>query len=102
MNTFTCSYRKKSWSGYISKFTNHGTHCEFWVQSRSSILVIFGKTSQGYFACMPDFNAGCHLGNLNDVFWNTERLTTALGIVDGVTVASALLYLFKELGYPEF
>ena len=56
----------------------------------------------GYFACMPDFDAGCHLVSLNDVFWNTERLTKVLGIVDGVTVAYALLLLFEELGYPEF
>ena len=65
-------------------------------------MVIFGKTSRGYFACIPDFDAGCHLANLNDVFWNAERLTTALGIVDGVTVAYALLHLWEELGRPEF
>jgi len=102
MNTFICKHKKKSWAGYISAFKDYGTHFEFRIQSRSSITVIFGRTSQGYFACMPDFNAGCHLANLNDIFWNTERLTAVLGIVDGVTVAYALLYLWKELEYPEF
>lgn len=102
MNTFTCKHRKKSWIGAISKFENHGTHYEFLIQSRSSIMVVFGKTSRGYFACMPDFDVGCHLANLNDVFWNTERLTKVLGVVDGVTVSYALLFLYKELGYPEF
>ena len=102
MNTFICKHRKKSWTGSIYKFENHGSHYEFTIQSRSSIMVVFGKTSRGYFACMPDFDVGCHLVNLNDVFWNTERLTKVLGVADGVTVASALLFLFKELGYPEF
>ena len=102
MNTFICKYRKKSWSGSISRFKNHGTHYEFLIQSRSSIMVVFGITSHGYFACMPDFNVGCHLVSLNDVFWNTERLTAILGTVDGVTVASALVFLAKELCYPEF
>ena len=102
MNTFICKHRKKSWSGSISLFKAHGTHYEFLIQSRSSIMVVFGKTSRGYFACMPDFNAGCHLVKLNDVFWNSERLIAVLGVVDGVTVASALLYLHKELEYPEF
>jgi hypothetical protein len=60
-------------------------------------MVIFGKTSRGYFACMPDFNVGCHLVNLNDIFWNTERLIATLGIADGVTVASALSFLATEL-----
>ena len=102
MNTFICKHNKKSWPGYISEFKDYGTHYEFRIQSRSSITVVFGPTSQGYFACMPDFNAGCHLSNLNDVFWNTERLSTVLGIVDGVTVAYALLYLWNDLEYPEF
>lgn len=102
MITFTCKYRKKTWSGSISMFKNHGTHYEFMIQSRSSIMVIFGKASCGYFACMPDFNKGCHLAHLNDLFWNTERLTYVLGVVDGVTVATALQYLYQELGYPEF
>ncbi|WP_088188892.1 DUF6618 family protein [Desulfosporosinus sp. FKA] len=102
MNTFICKYKKKSWPGLISMFKDDGTHYEFMVQSRSSIMVVFGKTSRGYFACMPDFDVGCHLANLNDIFWNTERLTAVLGVVDGVTVAAALQHLYKELGYPEF
>lgn len=102
MNEFICKHKEKSWISAISTFKNHGTHYEFLIKSRSSIMVVFGKTSRGYFACMPDFDVGCHLANLNDVFWNTERLTKVLGVVDGVTVASALLFLFKELEYPEF
>jgi hypothetical protein len=102
MNTFICKHKKKSWSGYICSFKDYGSHYEFRIQSRSSITVVFGRTSRGNFACMPDFNAGCHLANLNDVYWNTEKLTAVLGVVDGVTVASALLHLYKELGYPEF
>ena len=102
MSTFECKHRKKYWDSSITMFKKHGTYYEFMIQSRSSIMVVFGKTSRGYFACMPDFNVGCHLVSLNDVFWNTERLTEVLGVVDGVTVASALLFLAKELCYPEF
>lgn len=51
---------------------------------------------------MPDFDDGCHLANLYDVFWNTERLIAVLGEVDGFTVAYSLIHLYKELGYPEF
>lgn len=39
---------------------------------------------------MPDFGAGCHLVNLKDKFWNTEKLTEVLGKVDGITVTEAL------------
>ena len=102
MGTFICTYSEKSWIGCITMFKDYGTHYEFKIQSRSNIMVIFGKTSRGYFACIPDLNAGCHLSNLNDAFWNTQRLSAVLDKVDSVTVASALLYLYKELEYPEF
>lgn len=97
MNTFICKHKKQLWTGSISSFKNYSTYYEFWIQSRSSIMVVFGKTTRGYFVCMPDFNVGCHLVNLNDSFWNTERLTEILGVVDGVTVSSALVFLSKEL-----
>lgn len=94
--------RTERWSGKIVIFKNHGTHYELWVESRSSILVIFGKTTQGWFACMPDFGAGCHLVNFSDKFWNTEKLTKVLGKVDGITVASALLAISDHLTYETF
>jgi hypothetical protein len=102
MNSFMCFYKAKSWAASITAFKSYGNYYEFMVENRSSILVIFGKTSQGYIACLPDFNVGCHLFSLNDISWNAERLTKLLGVGDGVTVASVLLFLAKELRYPEF
>lgn len=93
---FECSYKahrggKECWPGYISGFKEHGSHYEIFIQSRSSILVIFGKTEYGYFACMPDFGAGCHLASPDDTFYNTEKLVRAMkNRVDGITVATAL------------
>ena len=46
---------------------------------------------------MPDLGAGCHLADLKDKFWNTEKLTKVLGNVDGITVASALYVLANEI-----
>jgi hypothetical protein len=82
--------RKERWTGKITELKNHGSHYEMRIDSRSGILVIFGRTMQGGFACMPDFGAGCHLVNLKDKFWNTEKLIDVLGKVDGITVAEAL------------
>ncbi len=93
------SRKTERWRGEIIVLKNHGTHYEFRVESRSSILVIFGKTTQGWFACMPDFGAGCHLVNSKDRFWNTEKLSMILGKVDGITVASALFAISDHLTY---
>lgn len=101
MITFNCSakFGKKieKWSGFISRYINHDGYYEILIESRSGIMVIFGKTSLGGFACMPDFEAGCHLVSLKDKFWNTEKLTRVLGKVDGITVAEAL-YALAESG----
>lgn len=43
----------KKWDGIITKFTRYESHCEIKIESRSSIMVLFGKTSRGGFACMP-------------------------------------------------
>lgn len=97
MNRFICEYNNKNWNVNIDMFYNYGTHFEFRINSRSGIMVLFGKTSRGYFACMPDFNCGCHLVDLKDKFWNTEKLIQVMGTVDGVTVSSALFFLADKL-----
>jgi hypothetical protein len=98
---FKCINQKKTkneqWEGVITTFTKYESHYEINIKSRSSILVLFGKTSRGGFACMPDFGAGCHLIDFKDKFWNTEKLTEVLGKVDGITVATALYVLSDKI-----
>lgn len=101
--TFNCvkksGKRSENWTGRIIYVKKFGSHYEFKIESRSSIIVLYGKTSQGGFGCMPDFGAGCHLVDLKDKFWNTEKLTAVLGQVDGITVASALYVLSEQLKF---
>ncbi len=57
----------------------------------SSIHVILGKTCYGYFACMPDFNVGCHLGAPDDPSYNMDKLSYAMkNKIDCSTVATTL------------
>jgi hypothetical protein len=92
----TCNLKEK-WLGKIAYLKNYGSHFEIQIQSRSSLMVLFGETSRGYFASIPDFHAGCHLVNPRDIFWNTESLTRVLGKVDGITVATALYHVADQL-----
>ncbi len=98
---FTCEWEhdgcKDIWQGSITDLEELSSHYEILIQSRSSIRVVFGKTSSGGFACMPDFQASCCIANLKDQFWNTERLVSALGPVDGITVASALYSISDDI-----
>ena len=82
--------RMEKWTGRIKRLKNYGSHFEMQIESRSGITVLFGKTSSGGFCCMPDFGAGCHIVDLKDKFWNTEKLMGVMGKIDGITVATAL------------
>lgn len=87
---FSCENDKEKWLGEIKYIKNYGSHYEMLIESRSSLLVQFGETSSGHFACIPDFEAGCALACLDDRFWNSERLIRVLGEIDGITVSEAL------------
>lgn len=95
--TFNCYYQKKKWPGRIINFEDYGRYFEIRVESLSSITVIFGKTSLGFFACMPDYEAGCHLIEPKNEAYNREKLTSVMNPIDGITVARALYVLFKDL-----
>lgn len=87
------------WDGYISQFKKSNGHYEMLIESRSSLRVVFGTSSFGGFACMPDFQVSCYLVNLKDRFWNTEKLVSVLGSVDGITVATALYCISDSVEY---
>ena len=99
--SFKCQMRTEDgierWGGIIPRFESHGSHYEIRIESRSGIMVVFGKTARGWFACMPDQGAGCHLSDFKDRFWNTESLSSVLGEVDAVTVAQALFVLADKI-----
>jgi len=98
MIEFQCKKEKKEmWEGKIIYLKKYKSHYEFRIESRSGILVLVGKTTDGGFACMPDFGAGCYITNLRNQFWNTEKLVNVLGEVDGITVANALFALSNEI-----
>jgi hypothetical protein len=91
---FQCILKKgkktEKWKGRVEIVQYYGGHYELSILSRSSIRLLIGETSLGNFACIPDWNAGCYLSGYKDIFWNKERLTECLGLVDGVTAAYAI------------
>lgn len=98
MIEFKCVNEKKEiWIGKIVYLKSYTNHYEIKIESRSGITVFFGKTRSGGFACIPDYDAGCHIASLRDKFWNTEKLTNVLGEVDGITVATALFTLSEKI-----
>lgn len=105
MIQFRCSYQwdedeRDDWQGFVTQIIPLGSQYEVLISSRSSIQVVVGKCSSGLYACLPDYQAGCLLGALEDTFFNSERLIYAMeNPVDGTTVACALKVLAKVLEF---
>lgn len=103
MLDFQCSYHWDDgeidfWNGQVLNLKSYQSLHEFYIQSRSGILVLAGRYSNGYFACLPDSKAGCYLSDFDDLFYNQERLAVALNNpVDSATVAYALKALSDNL-----
>ena len=89
--------KKETWAGRVTSIINYGSHYEIKIESRSGIMVLLGKTTLGNFACMPDFGAGCHLAELKDKFYSTEKLCDVIGKIDGITVACALAAIAAKI-----
>lgn len=81
------------WTGIIPRIVPYGNHYEIRIESRSSIVLIFGKGIRYGFACMPEHGVGCYIAGLRDKYWNMESLVNVVGEVDGITVAEALYAL---------
>lgn len=88
--TMKIGKRIEHWPGMVTNLTKFGSHYELKIESRSGFIVVIGKTNQGNFACIPDYDVGCHLSTLKDLFWNSERLRAVMNKVDAITVAQAI------------
>ena len=88
--TMKIGKKTENWPGMITNLTRFGSHYELRIESRSGFIVVIGKTNYGNFACIPDYDVGCHLSTLKDLFWNSEHLRAIMNKTDALTVAYAL------------
>lgn len=88
---------KQRWTGHIVRYKYSEDILEMYIESRSSIHVIMGKSTLGNFILVPNFNAGCYLSRFNDLFWNSEKLSEIMGKVDGITIATAIQFIEHRL-----
>lgn len=85
------------WGGKIISYNLNKDNLEMYIESRSSLHIIIGKNMLGNYACIPNFEIGCYLSDLGDIFWNTEKLCSLIGESDGITAATAIKYVNEEL-----
>lgn len=88
--------KQEYWEGIVSKLTNHGSHYEIHISSRSGFIFVIGKYHGGNFISVPTFSVGCDLAHYDDFFWNCERLSKLMSKVDAATIATSLKTLAEQ------
>lgn len=85
------NHKTSYWSGIIKNIKRNGSYYEMEVNARGSYFhVIFGTHSYGKYVCIPNWEVGCELTDYTDLFWNTERISMQMSIVDAISVATAI------------
>jgi len=93
----SCNKGEDSWTASVDVIDSYGPFMEVCFCGRgSSLHAIIGPQESGHFICIPAYNAGCELAEYDDVFWNTERLSSVIGRVDALTIAQGL-YTLDEI-----
>ena len=79
------------WNAELHLLKRCGPYREFVITGRdTSFHGIEGPQQNGNFLCLTNWNVGCELASLSDIFWNRESLSRHLAPVDAATVACGL------------
>lgn len=93
---FNCKTEDEKWSAIINQFQNYNSYYMANISARgSSINILVGSTDNYNWVALPTYNISSELSHFSDVFWNTEKLTSLIGIVDAVTVATAISFIYQ-------
>lgn len=101
---YTC-YNKKArkeenrhWMGKIESYEKRPDGFEAHITGRgSSFYCIVGEMEYGNYLCIPRWNVGSELADLEDTFWNQEALGRQLSKVDSITVTNGIDAIAKLL-----
>ncbi len=69
---------------------------EVLVDVRDNVFrLIFGKQSNGYFLCIPDWHTGCEITSFKDKERNAESITACywISFIDALAIANVLALL---------
>ncbi len=95
---YKCRNSSESWIGEIQSVSENKV-IELQVNSRGSYFhILVGKHNWGNFLCVPNWNIGIELAELNNRHWNLERIlqqSPDIHLVDAISIVDALVALSK-------
>jgi hypothetical protein len=86
-----CTKAQEKWEAKVEVIKTTKEKSELIISSRGSKMhIVVGKYAQGNYLCIPMQGVGCELADLSDEFWNSERISQQLNLVDAISISTAL------------
>ncbi len=93
----TLNDKKEVWQANLKSITNYGNYYEAIIEARSTHFnMLVGYTDDYNWLSLPIQEVSCSLASFDDIFWNEERLSGLIGVVDATTIATVIAFIDKH------
>ena len=92
--SITLNNKKETWQASLKSITNYENYYEASIEARSTHFnMLVGHTDSYNWVALPIQEVSCSLASPSDTFWNEERLTSLIGMVDATTIATVISFI---------
>lgn len=89
--------KQQTWQANLKSIMNYGDYYEATIEARSTCFnMLVGKTDNYDWVALPIQEVSCSLANPSDTFWNEERLTSLIGVVDATTISRSIAFIDRH------
>ena len=90
----TIEDKQQTWHANLKSIMNYGDYYEATIEARGThFAMLVGKTDNYNWVALPIQEVSCSLASPSDTFWNEERLTSLIGVVDATTIATVISFI---------
>lgn len=87
----------ETWQVSLKSITNYGNYYKAIIEARSTHFdILVGYTDDYNWVALPIQEVSCSLASFDDIFWNEERLSSLIGVIDATTIATAIAFIDKH------
>ncbi len=85
------------WNAELKYIKFYQNFYEASIEGRGSLLnIIVGFTDNYNWVAIPNYDVSTSLSRFDDIFWNQEKLSSLIGVIDGATVSHAILFIERN------
>ena len=92
--TTTIEDKQETWQANLKSIMDYGDYYEATIEARSTHFdMLVGETDNYHWVALPIQEVSCSLAHPTDIFWNKERLSSLIGVVDATTITRSIAFI---------